>query len=63
MVPLRDETTMRLLKSFKDVMDTQELPLTCIEEGNLDGQDDWDEAEEGSLVRCWWGIFARKQQV
>ncbi|OLN84382.1 Protein-lysine N-methyltransferase EFM2-like protein 1 [Colletotrichum chlorophyti] len=63
MVPLRDETTKRLLKSFRDAMNNQALPLTCIEEGTLDGEDDWGEAEEGSQVSCWWGIFARKQQA
>lgn len=63
MVPLRDETTKRLLKSFRDAMGRQDPPLTCIEEGILDGQDDWDEAEEGNQVNCWWGIFAREQSA
>ncbi|KXH54586.1 hypothetical protein CNYM01_04085 [Colletotrichum nymphaeae SA-01] len=63
MVPLRDETTKKLLKAFRDAMGSQENPLLCIEEGTLDGQDDWGEDEEGTDVTCWWGIFARKQQV
>ncbi|WQF87193.1 Putative lysine methyltransferase, S-adenosyl-L-methionine-dependent methyltransferase superfamily [Colletotrichum destructivum] len=61
MVPLRDETTKRLLRLFRDTMGSQEMSLVCIEEGTLDGQDDWGEAEEGTQVTCWWGIFARKQ--
>ncbi|KAF6836902.1 hypothetical protein CMUS01_05265 [Colletotrichum musicola] len=61
MVPLRDETTKKLLESFRNAMGKQEPPLTCIEEGILKGQDDWDEAEEGNQVSCWWGIFARQQ--
>ncbi|KAF9875899.1 hypothetical protein CkaCkLH20_06831 [Colletotrichum karsti] len=62
MVPLRDETTKKLLKTFREVMSQQGRPLTCIEEGTLDGRDDWGEAEEGSPVSCWWGVFARKPQ-
>lgn len=63
MVPLRDETTKKLLKAFRDAMGSQENPLLCIEEGTLDGQDDWGEDKEGTDVTCWWGIFARKQQA
>ncbi|OHE97427.1 hypothetical protein CORC01_07209 [Colletotrichum orchidophilum] len=48
MVPLRDETTKKLLKTFRDAMGSQGRPLNCIEEGTLDGQDDWGEDEEGT---------------
>ncbi|TDZ60547.1 Protein-lysine N-methyltransferase EFM2 [Colletotrichum trifolii] len=59
MVPLRDETTRELLKSFREVMNSQTRPLFCIEEGILDGQDDWGD-DESSPVSCWWGIFAHQ---
>lgn len=62
MVPLRDRTTESLLEKFRDAMHTGPDVLTCVEEGILDGHDDWDEDEESSQVKCWWGIFARSQQ-
>lgn len=61
MVPLRDEATRRLRDTFRAAMASQAMPLTCIEEGLLDGQDDWGEADDEDTVECWWGIFARAQ--
>ncbi|KAL2755058.1 hypothetical protein ACRALDRAFT_2042865 [Sodiomyces alcalophilus JCM 7366] len=61
MVPLRDGTTKSLLEKFRNAMSTGPDVLTCVEEGTLDGHDDWDEDEESSQVKCWWGIFARGQ--
>ncbi|KAH6687897.1 putative methyltransferase-domain-containing protein [Plectosphaerella plurivora] len=61
MVPLRDETAKRLRDSFTAIMAAQNLPLTCIEEGILTGEDDWGEQDEEDTVECWWGIFARVQ--
>lgn len=63
MVPKRDETTRRLLSSFMKEMSQQKLPLACIEEGAVPGQDDWDEDDESQQVECWWGIFRRKQSA
>lgn len=56
MVPLRDDVTKRLVKSFRQAMSAQVVPMTCIDEGTLDGEDDWDEDAE-TTIRCWWGIF------
>ncbi|KAF4125149.1 putative methyltransferase [Geosmithia morbida] len=46
MVPLRDETTVRLLKDFKEAMAGLVTPLACDDgqEEELEGQDDWDSA-------------------
>ncbi|UQC88082.1 uncharacterized protein CLUP02_13604 [Colletotrichum lupini] len=62
MVPLRDETTKKLLKAFRDAMGSQENPLLCIEEGTLDGQDDWGEDKEGTDVTCWCNQLYRPSQ-
>jgi hypothetical protein len=59
MVPLRDETTIGLLSTFRAIM-SKGKGLACAEEGELVGQDDWDEEEEESQLRCWWGVFARQ---
>ncbi|KAF3357431.1 hypothetical protein VDGD_00997 [Verticillium dahliae] len=61
MVPLRDETTRNLLKTFRASMEAGPDVLQCIEEGTLDGQDDWGEGDDSSLISCWWGVFARTQ--
>jgi hypothetical protein len=59
MVPQRDETTKRLLESFKQVMLDLDTPLFCEEEDELAGQDDWIEDEDAGHVKCWLGIFSR----
>lgn len=59
MVPQRDETTKRLRDSFKKAMLGLETSLTCDEEEELEGQDDWTEDEDGGHVKCWLGIFSR----
>ena len=61
MVPQRDETTRRLRDSFKEAMMGLEMPITCKEEEELAGQDDWIEDENGGHVKCWLGIFAREK--
>ncbi|KEZ45999.1 hypothetical protein SAPIO_CDS1402 [Scedosporium apiospermum] len=60
MVPKRDQTTIGLLDSFKALMTQGEPPLECLEQGELEGEDDWD-ANDDEEVKCWWGIFARRQ--
>lgn len=58
MVPLRDDTTLRLRAAFRAILEGGEGGegrLTCYEEQELEGQDDW----EASSVRCWLGIFGR----
>lgn len=62
MVPLRDETTVRLLAAFRNVMAEMPGGLACIEEGELAGQDDWDEEEATAQAKCWWGVFARSMK-
>ncbi|KAG5983824.1 hypothetical protein E4U55_007057 [Claviceps digitariae] len=59
MVPQRDATTVRLLDAFKQAMRHLDGPLSCIEEDELAGQDDWIEDDEAGNVRCWLGIFSR----
>jgi hypothetical protein len=66
MVPLRDETTKRLLASFREQMSSQPTPFRSIEEGTTSGQDDWDEDDreddsETTGLQCWWGVFQRQQ--
>ena len=59
MVPQRDDTTRRLLASFKAAMLDLETPLFCVEEDEMSGEDDWAGDEDGSCVRCWLGVFSR----
>ncbi|KAK5992784.1 Protein-lysine N-methyltransferase EFM2 [Cladobotryum mycophilum] len=59
MVPRRDETTKRLMESFKQAMLDLETPLFLEQEDELAGQDDWIEDDEEGHVRCWLGIFSR----
>lgn len=61
MVPQRDQATIGLLAEFKRHMSSQQSPLICIEEGNVPGQDDWDEDDDTPQVQCWWGMFKRAQ--
>ncbi len=61
MVPLRDDTTVRLLSSFRALMQDRN-GLACIEEGELAGQDDWGEDEQETQVKCWWGVFAQGEE-
>lgn len=63
MVAQRDETTHRLLSSFKDEMSRHQHPLVCIEENIAYGQDDWDQDDESGQVECWWGVFKRQYPV
>ncbi|KAI9171753.1 Protein-lysine N-methyltransferase EFM2 [Paramyrothecium foliicola] len=59
MVPQRDETTKRLLESFKQAMLDLDTPMFCEEEDELAGQDDWIEDEDAGHVKCWLGVFSR----
>lgn len=59
MVPQRDATTVRLLDAFRQAMLDLDGPLSCVEEDELAGQDDWVEDDEGGNVRCWLGVFSR----
>ncbi|KAM0335347.1 hypothetical protein ACHAQA_000392 [Verticillium albo-atrum] len=59
MVPLRDEITKNLLKTFRALMESEPGVLSCVEEGTLHGQDDWGEGDDSSSVTCWWGVFSR----
>ncbi|GAB0138933.1 hypothetical protein EsDP_00007152 [Epichloe bromicola] len=59
MVPQRDATTVRLLDAFRQAMLDLDGPLSCVEEDELAGQDDWVEDDEGGNVRCWLGLFSR----
>ena len=60
MVPQRDSATVRLLVTFKQAMLDFPNPLRCVEEEELDGQDDWVEDEDGGHVKCWFGVFLRE---
>lgn len=59
MVPLRDETTKRLLESFRQEMLDLDTPLFCEKEEELAGQDDWTSDDEEGQVNCWLGVFSR----
>ncbi|KAK9437628.1 S-adenosylmethionine-dependent methyltransferase-like protein [Metarhizium brunneum] len=59
MVPKRDSTTIRLLEAFRQAMLDLDVPLFCVEEDELAGQDDWVGDDEGGHVRCWLGVFSR----
>ncbi|EFY87758.1 methyltransferase [Metarhizium acridum CQMa 102] len=59
MVPKRDGTTIRLLEAFKQAMLDLDVPLFCVEEDELAGQDDWVGDDEEGHVRCWLGVFSR----
>lgn len=59
MVPQRDDTTRRLLASFKAAMLDLETPLFCDEEEEMSGEDDWVGSDRGENVRCWLGVFSR----
>lgn len=62
MVPLRDETTRRLLGDFRRSMLALVTPMDCDEEAQLAGQDDWAQGgEDGEGVKCWLGIFSRRE--
>ncbi|KAM0288051.1 hypothetical protein ACHAQH_000119 [Verticillium albo-atrum] len=50
MVPLRDEITKSLLRTFKAYMEAGPDVLSCLEEGTLDGQDDWGGGDDSSLI-------------
>ena len=59
MVPKRDDTTRRILESFRQAMLDLEPPLICEQEDELPGQDDWVENETGGRINCWLGVFSR----
>lgn len=58
MVPMRDATTRGLKDLFVELMAGGGVPIDCVEQGELGGQDDW-EADEDE-VKCWWGVFGRR---
>ncbi|KAH8883893.1 hypothetical protein GQ53DRAFT_752732 [Thozetella sp. PMI_491] len=60
MVPLRDANADRLLLAFREAMAAKNVPMACIEEATLIGQDDWGSGEEEARVECWWGVFQRQ---
>lgn len=62
MVPQRDTATIKLLSAFREELNSKDIPLDCLEETVVAGQDDWggDEDEEGAHVKCWLGIFGRR---
>lgn len=62
MVPQRDAITAKLLAAFKNEMASKSVPLICLEEAVVAGQDDWgsDEDETGQ-VKCWYGVFGRQK--
>lgn len=59
MVPLRDETTKRLLSAFRNELARGDMEIVCVDEGIEPGQDDWDEDDDSQRVDCWWGVFKR----
>ncbi|KAL2180244.1 putative methyltransferase-domain-containing protein [Thermothelomyces heterothallicus CBS 202.75] len=65
MVPQRDEITRGLLSSLREELGRRPRPLLCLEEGVVDGQDDWGDEHGGDdddgmrNVGFWWGIFGR----
>lgn len=62
MVPQRDKTTIQLTSVLKNEMASKPIPLACLEETVVAGQDDWgdDGDEEAANVKCWLGIFGRR---
>lgn len=61
MVPIRDQTTRRLITQFQSHMKEGSLPLGALEEHVLTGQDDWgDDDDEPQAVECWWAIFGKQ---
>lgn len=62
MVPQRDRATVGFTHNLRSLLETGERPLECLEEGNIDQQDDWgddddEEPEEHEKVKCWLGVF------
>lgn len=60
MVPLRDETTKKLLAAFCKELTHQSRPFVRVEASIEKGQDDWGGDDEAQQVDCWWGIFRRQ---
>ncbi|KAI0444352.1 putative methyltransferase-domain-containing protein [Xylaria telfairii] len=60
MVPLRDQTTNRLIAKFRSSMNAGASPLITLEEHILAGQDDWGDDDDSQTVECWWAIFGRQ---
>lgn len=59
MVPLRDETTKRLLSVFRDRLTEDDRQIICVEEDTVPGEDDWDEDDDSHALDCWWGVLRR----
>jgi hypothetical protein len=60
MVPLRDKTTINLLSTFRQFLESateHQSSLTCLAESTVFGQDDWEEDSEPTSIECWWGVF------
>ncbi|KAG6113570.1 hypothetical protein E4U31_000446 [Claviceps sp. LM219 group G6] len=63
MVPQRDATTVGLLGAFKQAMQDLDGPISCIEQDELAGQDDWVEDDEaGNAIASdhdieWCGVL------
>ena len=61
MVPQRDETTRRLQAEFEAAMNGKEVPMECIYEKLVAGEDSWGDAgDDAGNDGFWWGIFGRK---
>ena len=59
MTPLRDDFTVANISTFQQAMARGDSPLTCVDQGEVFGQDDW--ALGGTdPVKYWWGMFARR---
>lgn len=65
MVPQRDAVTLKLLSAFKNEMASKSIPLVCLEETVVAGQDDWgiDDDDEARQVKCWHGVFGRHSKM
>lgn len=65
MVPQRDAITVRLISAFKNAMASKPVPLVCLEEEVVAGQDDWgaDEDDEAGQLKCWHGVFGRQKDA
>jgi hypothetical protein len=59
MVPLRDETTKRLLSIFRNKLAEEARQIICVQEDTVPGEDDWDGDDDSHTLDCWWGVFKR----
>ena len=58
MVPERDKATEGLLSAFKEAMKYGDSAAIILEEGELDGEDDWD-VDDSQRFKYWYGVFGR----